>query len=67
MVQECFTSVIRCIFGQKSYFRPIPAELSFFEKGYFFDFLRIFGKIDILDHLSDHLSNLSNHLSDHLV
>ena len=67
MVQECFTSLIRCISGQKSYFRPIPAELSLFEKGYFFNFFKIFGKIDIFHHLSGHLSNLSDHLSDHLI
>ena len=62
LVQEYFSSLIRCISGQKSYFRPIPAELSLFEKAYFFDFLKIFGKIDIFHHLSDHLSNLSDHL-----
>ena len=61
-VQECSTSLIRCISGQKSYFRLIPAELSFFEKGYFFNFFKIFGKIDIFHHLSGHLSNLSDHL-----
>ena len=49
--QEYSTSIVRCISGQKSYFRPILAELSLFEKNYFFDFLKIFGKIDIFRHL----------------
>ena len=32
LVQNCFPSLIGCISGQNSYFRPIVAELRFFEK-----------------------------------